>query len=178
MRSYRDLWAAITVKNPFTIILKLNTQFYILTFNFKINISNCKINSLFLKLSKWFWRWWLPMPLVCIFLITFSYIKPFIIFLTVIRCSTDPIPLYLMTWIRHVVHILQSIFRISQSSGFTEPTSQSIRLPDTTSQYIGLPKNISHSQELPKKYFYFSHTLTKVRIIIIIISLTSTFLQD
>ena len=62
------------------------------------------------------------------------------------------------------IYMLQSIFRISQSSELTEPTSQSIRLPDTTSQYIGLPKNISHSQGLPKKYFYFSHTLTKMRI--------------
>jgi len=46
----------------------------------------------------------------------------------------------------------------------TDPLSQSIRLSDTTSQYIGLPKNISHSQGLSKKYFYFSHTLTEMRI--------------
>ena len=36
---------------------------------------------------------------------------------------------------RLAVYMLQSIFRISQSLGMTEPTSQSIRLPDATSQY-------------------------------------------
>ena len=35
--------------------------------------------------------------------------------------------------------MLQSISRISQSSGLTKPTRQSVRLSDTTSQYVALP---------------------------------------
>ena len=61
------------------------------------------------------------------------------------------------------IYMLQSITRISQYLGLTEPTRQSLRLSDTTSQYIGLPKNISQSLGLSEYLFCFSHTLTEMR---------------